>query len=161
MCAIIDINVIHELWDHSGTPAGQGFRLAVERGNVPIVIGGTTLEEELGNADNRMRIWLQQLALKGQLIQIADINAKVDSKTNQLKLAIGVNACQSNDHHIIALAIISGARLLYTKDQKLHRDFRNDMLISHPRGKVYSTNKDSDFSKSKKRLLNQRDLCKR
>ena len=46
--------------------------------------------------------------------------------------------CQSNDQHVIALAIVSGARLLYSNDRRLQRDFKDRRLIDPP-GKVYST----------------------
>ncbi|MBW8039205.1 MAG: hypothetical protein FVQ85_04315 [Planctomycetes bacterium] len=48
-------------------------------------------------------------------------------------------ACQSDDAHIIALAKLSGARLLCSEDGELHQDFRNSRLLSNPRGKVYQT----------------------
>ena len=45
---------------------------------------------------------------------------------------------KSNDLHVIALARISGARLLYSDDKKLRKDFKNKHLVNSPRGKVYS-----------------------
>ena len=53
-------------------------------------------------------------------------------------------ACQSNDLHVLALAQVSGARLLYSNDLSLHQDFGNRDLISRPRGKIYSTPRLSD-----------------
>lgn len=67
--------------------------------------------------------------------------------------------CQSDDTHIIALAQISGARLLFSNDKALHQDFKNKELINNPRGKVYSTLRGSDFRASHKNLLARRDLC--
>ncbi|MHC9542045.1 MAG: hypothetical protein AB9903_21260 [Vulcanimicrobiota bacterium] len=43
----------------------------------------------------------------------------------------------SNDLHIIALARISGARILCSHDQALHSDFTDKSLLSKPRGRVY------------------------
>lgn len=68
-----------------------------------------------------------------------------------------------NPEHIIALAKISGARLLYSNDQLLQRDFNEKELIDKPRGKIYSTHKtdeydNSKFDEAKRRLLN-RNLC--
>jgi len=159
VCAIIDINVIHELWDNTGTLAGQGFRRFVEDGKVPVVIGGSILRNEIGGSSNRMQIWIQQMILGGHITKRGE---DVDKATRQLKSASKgtSDACVSNDHHIIALAIVSGARLLYTNDQKLQKDFCNTNLISNPRGKVYSTKRTSDFSASRRRLLNNRQLCK-
>ena len=48
-----------------------------------------------------------------------------------------LSICVSNDPHVIALARISGARLLCSRDQKLHSDFGNKHLVDNPRGSVY------------------------
>ncbi|MBV8524835.1 MAG: PIN domain-containing protein, partial [Acetobacteraceae bacterium] len=45
----------------------------------------------------------------------------------------------SNDRHILALAIVSRARILFTRDEKLMDDFTNKVIISRPRGKCYSS----------------------
>ena len=45
--------------------------------------------------------------------------------------------CVSDDQHIVALARIGKARLLCSNDDALTTDFRNPVLISKPRGKVY------------------------
>lgn len=47
----------------------------------------------------------------------------------------------SNDPHVLALAIVSGARTLCSDDQPLGRDFRCAQLISRPRGFIYKTAK--------------------
>ena len=70
-------------------------------------------------------------------------------------------ACKSNDEHVIALAQVSGARLLYSGDGDLRKDFKNKELIDHPRGKVYSTEENSRFLPGHKRLLGQKNLCRR
>jgi hypothetical protein len=44
---------------------------------------------------------------------------------------------KSDDPHIIALAKVSGARLLCSKDQNLHTDFGNRVFIDKPRGNIY------------------------
>jgi hypothetical protein len=49
---------------------------------------------------------------------------------------VNVSVCKSDDPHIIALAQISGARLLCSHDEGLASDFTNAKLIK-PRGKVY------------------------
>ena len=54
---------------------------------------------------------------------------------------------KSDDYHILALARASGARILYTKDSKLIDDFKNKKLIDKPRGKIYSSSKNSNLLK--------------
>jgi len=67
---------------------------------------------------------------------------------------------KSDDAHVVALAIVSGARLLYSKDVDLHEDFKNSKIISDPRGKVYSTYQSGEFRGAHRKLLARRDLCR-
>ena len=46
---------------------------------------------------------------------------------------------KSDDEHILALARVSGARLLFSGDKDLHDDFKNPKIIGKPGGKVYQT----------------------
>ena len=52
-------------------------------------------------------------------------------------LVVSTGLCVSDDPHIIALARVSGARTLCSNDNNLHTDFKNQRLLSHPRGGVY------------------------
>lgn len=54
--------------------------------------------------------------------------------------------CVSKDFHVLALARYSGARVLYTGDKDLIKDFKNRKIIPGKTGKIYS-------SKRNKRLL--------
>ena len=68
--------------------------------------------------------------------------------------------CESDDPHILALAQISGARLLYTNDRALQRDFGRRDLIADPCGRVYSTLRRNDYTQTHRRLLSNRILCR-
>lgn len=48
------------------------------------------------------------------------------------------NRLRSDDAHVLALARVSGARLLYTGDKALMDDFRDPEIVPRPRGKIYS-----------------------
>lgn len=67
---------------------------------------------------------------------------------------------QSDDPHILALAVVSGARLLYSNDRLLQHDFKNLALINQPRGKVYSTLVNDTFDQAKRRLLRKARPCR-
>ena len=67
---------------------------------------------------------------------------------------------KSDDPHVIALAQISGARLLYSNDPDLQQDFGDKRLIDSPRGKVYSTRINQEFTRIHRQLLGRRDLCR-
>ena len=60
----------------------------------------------------------------------------------------------------LALAQVSGARLLYSNDLTLHQDFGNRDLINRPRGKIYSTHAGGQIQDSHRRLLRRNDLCR-
>ena len=83
-------------------------------------------------------------------------DAKVDDKTKQL---VADRICKSNDSHIIALAQLGGARLLYSNDGNLQQDFRDKRLVDKPRGKVYSTPREQGLHTHPPGLLRRRDLC--
>ena len=80
----------------------------------------------------------------------------VDAETTALQSR---NICKSNDDHVLALAIVSGARLLFTNDNALQDDFRNLQILPGIRGRVYTTQVRQDFSKTHRALLNRTDLC--
>ena len=65
----------------------------------------------------------------------------------------------SDDPHLLALAQVSGARLLYSNDSDLQDDFKNRRLIDNPRGRVYSTRVNRQFTRVHRRLLQRNDLC--
>ncbi len=68
--------------------------------------------------------------------------------------------CKSNDVHVLALALVSGARLLYTNDAALKDDFGNPEIVARPRGKIYTTARTANVTDAHRRLLAARDLCR-
>jgi len=70
--------------------------------------------------------------LAGQLLSF---DMETEEETHRLKKQKQSKKMQfsSNDLHVLALARVSGARLLYSEDRKLQRDFTKIL-----RGKVYS-----------------------
>lgn len=152
MCAILDNDVVHEVFGQDRPPAGEAFRKWVDSGRGQLVVGGK-LREELGE-NLAFRNWLRQALLGGRARSIND--EEVEDRAAALKQA---GVCRSNDPHIVALAQLSHARLLYSNDGDLRYDFGNKQLIDQPRGKIYSTRQSNDFQESHRRLLGQRRLC--
>lgn len=151
MCAIIDANVAHELVRPNRPEAGARFLDYVEAGKLKVVVGGR-LRQELERT--RMRVWIQQALLAEKVRSVND--SQVDRYTEDLEQS---GECISDDPHIIALAQISGARLLYSNDINLQKDFKNYRLVSGPRGRVYTTLRYRTFHESHRGLLERRDLC--
>jgi hypothetical protein len=77
-----------------------------------------------------VRRWLVQLDRAGRAHKSSDEEV-TDEEQSVTPL------CKSDDPHIIALARISGARTLCSRDGGLHQDFTNGDLVATPRGAVY------------------------
>ena len=146
MCVILDNNVVFEVFADGRPPAGEGFFNWIDSGRGRLVGGGKLLKE-LGRNEN-FRLWWRQAVLAGRATRVADDAVQIETN----RLADGTT-CRSNDPHVIALAVVGGARLLYTNDRNLQRDFKNRHLIDDPIGKVYSTRRNGSFSRRKRELL--------
>lgn len=102
----------------------------ITTGDGTMVYGGTKLCAELfgsGTAIRTIRAWVQA----GRALRYED---KVVDKEAAALEASGL--ATSNDCHVLALAKISGARVLYSKDCKLHADFKAVSVIGD-RGFIY------------------------
>lgn len=73
-----------------------------------------------------------------------------DAVVNQQETEFAAKDIRSDDPHILALAHLSGVRLLFSNDKDLHRDFKN---IIEPAGSIYSTNSSKLYGKNKRELL--------
>jgi len=153
MCAILDANVTYEVFGEEKSPAGQKFRDWLESGSSALVMGGK-LADELKH-DRRFHEWSNQAIQYGKL-RLFD-RREVEKLTAELQSS---DACKSDDAHVIALAQISGARLLFSNEPDLHKDFKSKHLIDNPRGKVYSTKDSKGFTNAHRTLLADRSLCK-
>ncbi|MDE0191065.1 MAG: PIN domain-containing protein [Gammaproteobacteria bacterium] len=146
MCAILDNDVVHQVFGTNRSQAGSEFFRWIDAGRIQLVIGGK-LRRELGS-NQAFKAWLQQKLNAGQATDIDDL--VVDSVAAALAES---GSCRSNDTHVVALAQISNARLLYSNDTALHEDFKNKRLIDNPRGRVYSTLAGGELRDSHRRLL--------
>ena len=155
MCSIVDANVVAEMFGRSRPPAGEEFFKWLNNRKGHLVIGGQ-LRRELNDASSNFKRWVREALLSGIARDVNDV--KVDKRTKQL---VADGSCKSNDSHVIALAQLSGARLLYSNDGDLHQDFKNRTLINKPKGKVYSTKEDKSLTPRLRRLLRlkKKDLC--
>ena len=153
MCLIVDASVVGEMFGGDDTSAGKAILDWLNDRKGTIVVGGKLLKE-LSRGSNKFTEWARQALLREVMRRVED--TKVDRRTKQL---IKDGNCKSNDPHVIALAQLGGARLLYSNDVDLHQDFDDKSLIDNPRGKVYSTLRNKNFTRGKRDLLRRRDLC--
>ena len=124
-----------------------------------MVLGGKLLTELTGGDDQtgskNFRKWLLQARRFGFVIEpegdvhgeTVSLEATVDQRGNAL--------CRSNDTHVLALARVSGARLLFANDGALIEDFQDNDILRRPSGKVYPTTNHHGFLYNR---VNQ-DLC--
>ena len=153
MCLIVDANVVGEMFGDDDNSAGKAILNWLNDRKGTMVVGGKLLKE-LNQGSNKFAEWARQALLREVVRRVDD--TKVDDRTTKL---IRDGACKSNDPHIIALAQVGGARLLYSNDGNLQQDFRDKGLIDNPRGRVYSTLRNKNFTRGKGDLLRRRDLC--
>lgn len=153
MCAIVDNNVASEVFGRNPPEAGRHFRRWLGGRNGRLVVGGRLLEELRGSSD--FREWFQQNELSGRLLQVsAEEVGWQEERITRSKLQT------SDDEHFLALAVVSGSRLLYTSDNLLMDDSRNRDIISGPPGKIYTTRDRKDYRPTHRKLLGMKNLCR-
>ena len=166
MCAIVDANVRDEVFGSAESAPGKLFLNWLTKSNGGKLALGGILRRELAGLENFRKIY-EQLRLNARVVDVDD--SLVDVATASLKAR---QICRSNDAHVLALAQVSGARLLYTNDQDLQQDFDNQQIVNNPRGAVYTTLSISDRPYAAQRdagvvtevhreLLARTDLCAR
>lgn len=154
MCAIIDASVVRNLFGDYPTDAGRRFLHWVMAGPNRLAIGGH-LHDEMKRVPNA-RTWLYTTVGRGSVYRIRE-----DKVTKRQHCLEKTGQLRSNDAHVIALAQVSGARLLYSNDRKLNEDFQNRNIINCPLGHVYTTIGDNNgaYTPTHGLLLNRTDLC--
>ena len=138
MCVIIDANAAHQVFGDSKSEAGE-FLLNRLSERIKLAVGGDLLDE-LERVGGFSR-WLRAARRTGhaRLVPDDEVNLEADALRAQ-------GSCKSNDHHVLALAKISGARLLFTNDNALQSDFGNRQIIGGTRGRIYTTGQSTEIS---------------
>ena len=153
MGAIVDASVSDQVFGSNRTEAGVKFFNWINPEICILITGGKAFRELCKTSANEL---IQELIFSGKMRK--EDEQEVDALTAKLENEGGFI---SDDPHILALAQVSGARLLYSNDKKLHKDFKNKKLIDNPQGKSYSTIRGGGFKDSHKNLLRlkRKDLC--
>lgn len=152
MCAIVDADRLHQVFGENRSEAGEFFFEWISNGSGLLVVGGQVRAEM--DKYSKFKAWFRT-ALKFGRARTVDDNA-VEFETVFLR---GQRICKSNDVHVLALARVSGARLLFTNDGNLQRDFGDPKIIRNPRGSVYSTRVDLTVSRTHRELLARANHC--
>lgn len=127
MCAIVDANMCGMIFGSPTHKDSKPLWTWIYSGGA-LVFGGK-LKAELAQSQNAHSL-LAQLKKAGRAFEQSD--AQIQAASTAIK-----HKCTSNDLHVVALALSSGARVLVTEDKKLIADFKNAKVVTNPRGKVY------------------------
>ena len=154
MCIILDNNIGGEVFGRNKSAAGEAVwrwinGIEGEGKRLRVVVGGK-LTREL-NKNRQIKDWLVRSVRRAN-VMVYD-NRTVDLKEGEVQ-DWDLN---SDDPHIIALALVSGARLLYSNDLPLQKDFKNTKIVGKPKGKIYTTVEFPDYDRVKRNLL---ESCK-
>ena len=152
--------------------AGVALFRWIQRRDGKLVVGGTLAEELRIDSRLKRRVrgrtkldvgtfteWLQLAWQRGRVLNLDLIEESHRAIRNRTQELHDSGDLRSDDPHIIALANVSGARLLYSDDRNLHQDFTDGALIDNPRGKVYSTLRNRDVTQAHRRLMRDAPAC--
>jgi hypothetical protein len=128
MCIILDKNSFSGVLDPNSTD--RQLKIVhnwVIYGSGKLVYGGTQYWSELSQATKYFRLF-NDLSRSGKTIHIPD--HKVDAEQTKIKRIIPDP--KFNDSHLVAIVIVSGCRLICTKDTKCHKFIKNKQI--YPKG---------------------------
>jgi len=137
MCVIIDASVAGLVFAIPSRPEYAPVWQWIEEKDGVIVYGGQ-LAQELGKVREGARR-LRSLSQAGKAHRVSPANLEREEATVRgLGARLGLRRLRKfNDRHVIALARLSGARVLCTDDGDLQDRFRNTGLVPRPKGRIY------------------------
>ena len=137
MCAIIDTCKLDEF--EQNTCDAKRIRALIRKGKLGLVYSTHgRFASELCSKPKALNLFAELArAQKARYITEEELTAKMDELPP--KPSLRSDKPNNDDRHILALALASGARLLYTNDGPLAYDFTDPSVINQPRGKVYQT----------------------
>lgn len=144
MCMIVDSNRLSVfLWMPSNEDVVPIYDWLDKKKGVVVYSTGGEFEKDIEEPARRALVELMKSG-RARLISQRLLKSAIDRLEND-------SNHKSNDAHVLALAVVSGARLLYTEDKALRDDFKKGkwkngkFIISNPRGKLYSSKDNSDL----------------
>src|SRR5215218_4114646 len=118
MCVIVDTNEAHEFFQRSPVSIYAPVIRWISTGDGRLRYGGKLKAElmHIRDAARLLRVW----SAAGRAVDEGD-----DRVAAEERRVDALHLCRSNDLHVIALARVSGARVLCTRDVDLIADFHN------------------------------------
>jgi hypothetical protein len=127
---IVDANVCAELVEEGRTPEGKLWLNYIQKRKICLCHGGRLSRELAENA--RFRRLLVAFARDGRARSFPD-----DHVDAEVEFLLRADVCESDDPHVLAVARVSTARVLFSRDKKLHSDFTNKKIVPPPPGKIF------------------------
>ena len=151
VCAILDASVSGHVFGSGRPRAGRQFFDWLETSSARLVVGGRLYIELARN--RKFEKWAEVAIADGRLIPFGadQVVAEEDS--------LPVEQLRSDDAHVIALARIGRARILYSNDGALCEDFKDPAFVTTPRGRIYPTGESDNAARRRRNLLRRNDLC--
>jgi len=146
MCAILDTNAVPDVFGKNRTPAGKQFFNWIDKPKPRFGLAtGGKLHEELVQ-HTKFELWVEQAIFDGRV--------KVFKRA--LSDVGGAITCKSNDEHVIALARVSKARVLYSHDSDLCQDFKNSEIVpTPPHRRILPTGNSHNAARARRKILDQ------
>ena len=126
-CAIVVANCMSEFISKRIETYSLLFKRLTEKSGRGVLFLGGRLKCEIEAASAKNRRWLLVARQRGYL-EYSD-EEKVKRRTKKVKESSDLD---SNDPHVIALAQVSGARLLVSNDEELRKDFKKRQFLPRP-----------------------------
>ena len=137
MCLILDANRFSQFLD-PGNKDMKPVRNWINKQNGKLVYAPTQKIQDELKRHKSMQSWFSEYRRAGRI--------RIIDKEKVNKVEVKLTGLLSNDKHIIALASVSGVKLLISDDTNLQKDFKKKVG-----GKIYK-------NKNHKHLL-RRDTC--
>lgn len=134
MCIIIDANCASEFAKPT-EDAQPIIDWIIDEGGK--LASGGELKTELIRSS--IRPLYREWVLAGRIYEYSD------EEINAAREDVVTIGHKSNDIHIIALARVSNCRLVFSRDQDLHTDFKDLNLLPTPKGKIYQCQNHRDL----------------
>jgi hypothetical protein len=122
MCLVIDANVVAEVFSADPSEAGRRVLSWLSDGKGITVYGGEQARELFTN--HAARSWFAEAVRAGRARLV--LEKDIESARERIQSS---GAVESDDIHVLSLAAAAGARLLFTRDNLLARDFKDRRII--------------------------------
>ena len=155
MCIIIDVHRVDFVFGNATSEAELIIARRILKRTLGLAAGGTRYFREMSKSVSHdgQRLFLEFWRRPDQPVPSDPrLQSEIDAAEQRL---IDSRECESCDEHIIAIALMTGARLLFSGDLPLGRDFRNRQIVDPP-GRVVPEGADR---RQMEQILDRNAIC--